>query len=854
MAEDINNNIEAQNRLLKEQNALFGAQVGLSRELTRHLEDRFRKTSSSSKDATNSILENMGAMEDYGTTTGGTFDMLRGKIRGVGDAFSGFINSPEIATAVRLYNQFYSDVAEAGNKVLNIQKKIFHANEAIRGSFGDLSRGVGQDVLQISDAFQSVGDVAGTGLVSIFGFLEDGTVAQKKFFNEVMGGFGNLINTITISNKELFGELTVSLVKGAGLSDKALGGLGALTKKTGKSIEQTMGFVNERIATLSSQTGVSAKFIGKNLTAMLEDLGTFGHRTEAELVNLAATTAMLGVEMSDLQGIANKFDQFDTAAESVARLNQAFGLQLDAMKLMNAPVEERIAMLQDSFAATGRSFEDLSRQERQYLAQQAGIDAGQLDKFFGAYAEGADDAMSSAEAAAEAQMTQEEAMVSMSKNIERLRHVIEGLGGAFDAAGKGFTEGFLRSASGNKLGDYYRQLERINLGAMKIGSSFGNVEPIKKFFGSLSKGLEGFNEILNKFNASDKSKKDFTDAFKGMVDLGVQQMKNFGTAVKDIATTAFEYLGEIPFFAGFVEKAEGAFTKFEEIFGGVGDLFGAIFGANGQSPESRIDAIGTAMEGFGTKVDEILAGFSGGFSETTTSISNFIGGWAQNLGDLVAVELGGLYEKLKLRLAPKMGALMAGAFFGAEGALMAGQAAIGLGLDESQIAEKIKQINEETAKSREEALSNIEMPKVGDITASLGVDIGGLFDTSSELVKEAADQYGESARDMSITAETSANTAQKEWETAKLQESNVNAFGENVETLGESLQPPEGEEELGESPVAVVAPDAFADLNDQLSALEAAGATVINTDLYIDGGKLREYLIGKGVGVFKATA
>jgi hypothetical protein len=84
MAEDINNNIEAQNRLLKEQNALFGAQVGLSRELTRHLEDRFRKTSSSSKDATNSILENMGAMEDYGTTTGGTFDMLRGKIRGVG--------------------------------------------------------------------------------------------------------------------------------------------------------------------------------------------------------------------------------------------------------------------------------------------------------------------------------------------------------------------------------------------------------------------------------------------------------------------------------------------------------------------------------------------------------------------------------------------------------------------------------------------------------------------------------------------------------------------------------------------------------------------------------------------------
>ena len=42
-------------------------------------------------------------------------------------------------------------------------------------------------------------------------------------------------------------------------------------------------------------------------------------------------------------------------------------------------------------------------------------------------------------------------------------------------------------------------------------------------------------------------------------------------------------------------------------------------------------------------------------------------------------------------------------------------------------------------------------------------------------------------------------------------------------------------------------------ITEELRNLQGTGATVINTDLYIDGGLLRQYLIGKGVGVLKAT-
>ena len=71
-------------------------------------------------------------------------------------------------------------------------------------------------------------------------------------------------------------------------------------------------------------------------------------------------------------------------------------------------------------------------------------------------------------------------------------HVIDGLGGAFDAFGKGFYEGFLRSASGDELGDYYQQLQNIHQTAMDIGKAFGNIPGVQAFFDSLSTGLTKF--------------------------------------------------------------------------------------------------------------------------------------------------------------------------------------------------------------------------------------------------------------------------------------------------------------------------------------------------------------------------
>jgi len=54
-------------------------------------------------------------------------------------------------------------------------------------------------------------------------------------------------------------------------------------------------------------------------------------------------------------------------------------------------------------------------------------------------------------------------------------------------------------------------------------------------------------------------------------------------------------------------------------------------------------------------------------------------------------------------------------------------------------------------------------------------------------------------------------------------------------------------------PVAIDANSSFAAITEELRNLQGTGATVINTDLYIDGGLLRQYLIGKGTGVLKVT-
>ena len=80
------------------------------------------------------------------------------------------------------------------------------------------------------------------------------------------------------------------------------------------------------------------------------------------------------MEVNTLLGIAQGFDTFESAARKTAQLNAMFGTQLNSVQLLNAEEGERIEMIKQQLALTGRTVDMLGRFEIKSLAQILGTD------------------------------------------------------------------------------------------------------------------------------------------------------------------------------------------------------------------------------------------------------------------------------------------------------------------------------------------------------------------------------------------------------------------------------------------------------------------------------------------------
>ena len=181
---------------------------------------------------------------------------------------------------------------------------------------------------------------------------------------------------------------------------------------------------------------------------------TFGHMGVKEMAAVATYSAKLGVEINALKGIMDKFDSFEGAAEAAGKLNEAFGMNIDTMKMMNAEnPAERMDMLRQSLAETGKSFDELSRHEKKLMAQTMGMDMKSLQNAMSIDPDemGFDDFGDAAEEAAE-KMTPEEAMADVAKSIKKLAHSLDSMtSGPLSEMIRGFMQVIDRSPMMQKL-------------------------------------------------------------------------------------------------------------------------------------------------------------------------------------------------------------------------------------------------------------------------------------------------------------------------------------------------------------------------------------------------------------------
>ncbi len=160
--------------------------------------------------------------------------------------------------------------------------------------------------------------------------------------------------------------------------------LDKLIRFLGMSAEQAM-IQQKELAEFASGIGVAPAQMAEDFANAGPLLVKYGQAGTGVFKDLAKTAKATGVEMNTLLDIAGQFDTFEGAADAAGKLNAILGGNLlNSVELMTAQEGERIDMVRQSIIESGRSFDQLSRFEKQAIQTAAGIkDLETAQKFFG---------------------------------------------------------------------------------------------------------------------------------------------------------------------------------------------------------------------------------------------------------------------------------------------------------------------------------------------------------------------------------------------------------------------------------------------------------------------------------------
>ncbi|MFA6049840.1 MAG: hypothetical protein WC761_01465 [Candidatus Paceibacterota bacterium] len=365
--------------------------------------------------------------------------------------------------------------------------ELAQALENVRKQFGDLRTGASKAIIDISKGMQ--GQLAETGLRTyrVFGNLAE----RLKTIAEYAGNLGPLFNNLAaglVANGEAFG----AYVKGLGLTEAGLKGVGRLALSTGQDFTEVGRQITGMAYQMGEAFGINGRQISESVGDMLNDVRNFGSLSIKQLTQVSVFANRLGLSFQDLQGTIDQFDNFESAAESAAQLSQAFGLNVDALQLIQEQdPAARFETIRKAFYQTGRSVEQMTRQEMRLLATQTGLSEEAVKLGFSLENQGVNyaDVQKQAGLAETKQLSQAEAMQKLSGSIERLVKSGEmGQGGFFDRFFQGFLRGITLTKDFRAMMMTLRQALRATFQAgRELGQIFVKTFPgVRDVFGGIT--------------------------------------------------------------------------------------------------------------------------------------------------------------------------------------------------------------------------------------------------------------------------------------------------------------------------------------------------------------------------------
>lgn len=426
----------------------------------------------------------------------------------VGRAMAG-IAIKLISIPFSILNQLQETAAGLAQKFLELEKKT----QEIVENFGTLSSGPGAAVYgAFKNLTAQTGSLAGSGrtLASVFGYGVDGISAAMEYVNTLakdMGATFSLFQSEISQNAQAMAVYQKSL----GLTGEQIKGLAAAAKATGKPLTTTLQDIGKLSLVLSKKYGLGVKDIAKDLTYMTANTAKFGKMTKEQMAASATYVRKLGLEIEQLNGVIDSWDMFETAAENASKLAQAFGMNVDVMRMMNEEdPSKRLDMIREAFFATGQSINDLNRQQKDYLAKSSGLPAQMLDLALSAENAGKsyDELVEASKKAGYENMSQEEILRDLATNIKEIIRDVQYAASIFKNFFNGLMAGLL-GVNGEGL-DLTTVMAKLMMYVEKIGYAVGImlrpliestkiVGALTSYFDKLSLSMGGVTQIFEQF-------------------------------------------------------------------------------------------------------------------------------------------------------------------------------------------------------------------------------------------------------------------------------------------------------------------------------------------------------------------
>jgi hypothetical protein len=211
--------------------------------------------------------------------------------------------------------------------------------------------------------------------------LEDVAGAVRSLKNEFTD-----FTYLTQQQQEEITQTTVQLNK-LGFS---FGTQAKIIQTATQTLGMNVGEANDLLIDLASTArtlGVDIDTLGGQFAANKDFIVRFGEDGQEVFEEMAVAAKALGTELGTLIEVTEKFKTFDSAAQSVGRLNAILGGPfLNSIDMLNASYEdpiEGIKLLREGFEQAGVAVEDLSGAELEAFASALGLSTSKTIELLG---------------------------------------------------------------------------------------------------------------------------------------------------------------------------------------------------------------------------------------------------------------------------------------------------------------------------------------------------------------------------------------------------------------------------------------------------------------------------------------